>query len=60
MNQIIQDISDFIFVSDTPEPADIILVAGGSYPAPAVTAAQRHHHDYAPLILIRGGFSITT
>ena len=60
MNQIIQDISDFIFVSDTPEPADIILVAGGSYPEPAETAAQLYHQDYAPLILISGGVSITT
>ena len=60
MNQIIQDISDFIFVSDTPEPADIILVAGGSYPEPAETAAQLYHEDYAPLILISGGVSITT
>lgn len=60
MNHIIQDISDFIFVSDSPEPADIIMVAGGSYPEPAETAAQLYHQDYAPLILISGGVSIKT
>lgn len=60
MNHIIQDISDFIFVSDTPQKADIIFVAGGSYPEPAETAAQLYHEGYAPLIHISGGVSITT
>ena len=40
MNHIIQDISDFIFVSDPPVDADIIMVPGGSYPEPAEVAAQ--------------------
>ncbi len=60
MNHIIQDITDFIFVSDTPQKADIIFVAGGSYPEPAETAAELYHEDYAPLIHISGGVSITT
>ena len=60
MNNIIQDITDFIFVADTPEPADIIMVPGGSYPETAETAAQLYHQEYAPLILISGGVSITT
>jgi len=60
MNHIIQDISDFIFVSDTPKQADIIMLPGGSYPEPAETAAQLYREGYAPLVLIGGGVSITT
>lgn len=60
MNHIIQDISDFIFVEDQPVDADIIMVPGGSYPEPAETAAQLYREEYAPLILIGGGISITT
>ena len=60
MNHIIQDISDFIFVSDPPVDADIIMVPGGSYPEPAEVAAQLYHEGYAPMILIGGGVSIAT
>ena len=60
MNHIIQDISDFIFVSDPPVDADIIMVPGGSYPEPAEVAAQLYHECYAPMILIGGGVSIAT
>lgn len=60
MNNIIQDISDFIFVSDTPTDADIIMVPGGSHPELPEAAAQLYHEEYAPLILIGGGVSITT
>ena len=60
MNHIIQDISNFIFVSDTPQKADIIFVAGGSYPEPAENAAALYHQGYAPLIHISGGVSITS
>ena len=60
MNHIIQDISDFIFVSDPPVDAAIIMVPGGSYPEPAEVAAQLYHEGYAPMILIGGGVSIAT
>lgn len=60
MNNIIQDISDFIFKADQPTDADIIMVPGSSYPEPAETAAQLYHEEYAPLILVGGGVSITT
>ena len=60
MNHIIQDISDFIFVSDPPVDADIIMVPGGSYPEPAEVAAKLYHEGYAPMILIGGGVSIAT
>ena len=60
MNHIIQDISDFIFVSDPPVDADIIMVPGGSYPEPAEVAAQLYHEGCAPMILIGGGVSIAT
>lgn len=60
MNHIIQDISDFIFVSDSPKDADIIMVPGGSYPEPCEIAAQLYHEGYASQILIGGGVSIAT
>ena len=60
MNHIIQDISDFIVVSDPPVDADIIMVPGGSYPETAEVAAQLYHEGYAPMILIGGGVSIAT
>ena len=52
MNRIIQDISDFIFVENKPEKADIIFVAGGSFPEPAEIAADLWKEKYAPKIFI--------
>ena len=60
MNQIIKDISDFIFVSDTAKDADIIMVPGGSWPELPEAAAQLYHEGFANMILISGGISITT
>ncbi len=60
MNHIIKDISDFIFVSDPAKDADIIMVPGGSWPELPEAAAQLYHEEFAPLILIGGGVSITT
>jgi len=60
MNQIIQDISDFIFVSHPAKDADIIMVPGGSWPELPEAAAQLYHEQFSNLILISGGISITT
>lgn len=58
MNHIIQDISDFIFVSDYPKDADIIMVPGSSSPELPEAAAQLYHEGYSSMILIGGGVSI--
>ena len=58
MHDILADIGDFIFVSDPPEQADAIMVAGGSYPELPEYAAALWKAGYAPRIFIGGGVSI--
>ena len=58
MHDFIKDISDFIFVSDAPERADIIFIPGGSYPELPEHAARLYKEGYAPLILPTGKYSI--
>ena len=55
--KFIQDITDFIFVEDQPQKADIIFVPGGDQGAIAVTAARLYREGYAPRILPSGRFS---
>ena len=55
--KFIEDITDFIFVEDKPEKADIIFIPGGNQGAIAVKAAKLYQAGYAPLILPSGRFS---
>lgn len=48
-------ITEFIFLEDIPEKADIILVAGGRHPGLAEKAAELYLGGFAPYILISGG-----
>ena len=57
MHPFYEDISDFIFVRDEPEKADIIFVPGGNYPESALRAAELYREGYAPLVLPSGRFS---
>lgn len=57
-NRIITDISDFIFVSDTPEKADAVFLPGGSHPEQAEYAAELYHKGYAKWIVPSGGISV--
>lgn len=58
MNDIIRDITNFIFVEDQPQPADIVFLPGGSHPAPPELAAQLYKQGFAPLLLPAGGVSV--
>lgn len=58
MRNILADIGNFIFVSDEPEQADAIFVAGGSLPELPELAAELWKGGYAPLIFIGGGVSV--
>ena len=58
MNRIINDITDFIFVSDEPKPSDIIFLPGSSSREIPETAAELYAKKYAPLILPTGRGSI--
>ena len=60
MSRVLDAIGSFIFVEDKPQPADVIMVVGGSAPESAETAASLWKQGYAPLILIGGGVSIKT
>jgi uncharacterized SAM-binding protein YcdF (DUF218 family) len=54
----IKDISDFIFLKDHPQKADIIFIPGGSYPEIAEEAARLWHGGYAEKILPSGRYSV--
>ena len=53
----IDDITEFIFVEQKPEKADIIFIPGGDQGSIAVTAARLFLEGYAPRILPSGRFS---
>lgn len=48
------DITNFIFLEDNPEEADIIFIPGGSYAEIAEKAAELWNNKYAPIILPSG------
>ncbi len=51
-------VTEFIFVEDQPQKADILFVPGGLYPDAAEKAAQLYLDGYAPYILPSGKYSI--
>lgn len=55
-----QCISDFIFMEDKPEKADVIFVPGGNYPDAALHAAKLYREGWAPYVLPSGRYSILT
>lgn len=55
--KFIKDITDFIFLEDKPEEADVILVPGNTWPQPARRAAGLYRAGLAPLIIVSGRFS---
>lgn len=57
-NRIIDDITDFIFVSGQPAKSDIIFLPGGSHPSTPEYAAKLYHEGYAPLLMPSGGVSV--
>lgn len=56
--RIIKDISDFIFVSDTPERSDAIFLPGGSHPEQPEYAAELYQNGYARWVVPSGGLSV--
>lgn len=50
-------ITQFLFVHDQPEKADVILVPGCSRPDLAIRAAQLFHEGFAPYVLPSGRYS---
>ena len=58
--QIIDDITNFIFVQNAPEPADVILIPGGRDSELPEYAAQLWREGLAPVVVPSGRYSIKT
>ena len=53
----IRAVTDFIFVEDVPEKADVILIPGSRKTEHAIRAAELYRAGYAPLVLPSGRYS---
>ena len=58
MKRFYDDITDFIFMEDTPAPSDVILIPGSSCSETSVAAAALFHQGYAPWVLPSGRYSL--
>ena len=57
-DRIITDISNFIFISDTPEKADAIFLPGGSHPEQPEYAVELYQKGFAKWLIPSGGVSV--
>lgn len=55
--KFLRDITEFIFLEDLPEKADLIIVPGNTWPQPARRAAALYHDGMAPYIVVSGRYS---
>ena len=55
--KFLRDITEFIFLEDLPEKADLIIVPGNTGPQPARRAAALYHEGMAPYIVVSGRYS---
>lgn len=55
----IRAVTDFIFVEDKPEKADVILIPGSRKTEHAVRAAELYREGYAPWVLPSGRYATT-
>ena len=58
MRPYIQDITDFIFLEDTPKSADVLFIPGNGHAAPSERAAELYCAGLAPLVLPSGRYAI--
>ncbi len=57
--RFIRAVTDFIFVEDPPEKADVIFIPGSRKVAHALRAAELYRAGYAPYVLPSGRFTIS-
>ena len=55
----IRAVTDFIFVEDAPEKADVIFIPGSRKTEHAIRAAELYREGYAPYVLPSGRFATT-
>ena len=58
INRIITDISDYIFVSDKTQKADVVFLPGGSHPEQPEYAAKLYHMGLVKWFVPSGGISV--
>ena len=58
-SRMIKDISDFIFIEDELQKADVILIPGGAYPELPELAARLWEEGYAEYVVPSGAYAIT-
>lgn len=59
-SKFLSNFTDFIFLEDQPQEADIIFVPGNGFPQMAEKAAQLWKEGYAPRVLPSGRYSVLT
>lgn len=57
--RIVNDITNFIFLEDRLEKADVIFIPGGAYPELPERAAELWKKGYAPYVVPSGKYSVT-
>ena len=57
--RIVNEISDFIFVEDSLQKAEAILIPGGAYPELPEMAARLWQQGYAEYVVPSGEFAVT-
>ena len=55
----VRAVTDFIFVEDQPEKADVIFIPGSRKVAHAIRAAELYRAGYAPYVLPSGRYTIS-
>lgn len=56
---VLEDITNFIFLQQESEPADIVFIPGNNRPEPMEHAVTLWKQGYAPVLMPSGRFSIT-
>ena len=57
--KFLRQFTEFIFVNDQPQEADVIFIPGNGWPQMAERAAELYREGYAPRLLPSGRHSIT-
>lgn len=56
---VLDDITNFIFIAEEPQPSDLIFIPGNSSPEPMERAAALWRQGFAPVLCPSGRYSIT-
>ena len=54
----IRDITEFIFLEDVPQKADVIFIPGNGHAEPSELAARLYREGFAPFVLPSGKYAI--